>query len=110
MVVVTSPIGDHAPPALAAIITIPAKNFRWSASEMIFRSKETITIAVVRLSRTAERKKANNLTDAQLMADAYCNEVRPYFEEIRNHCDKLELLVDDETWTLTKYRELLFTK
>ena len=57
-----------------------------------------------------ERKKANNLTDAQLMADAYCNEVRPYFEEIRNHCDKLELLVDDETWTLTKYRELLFTK
>ncbi len=57
-----------------------------------------------------ERKKANHLTDAQLMANAYCNEVKPYFEQIRNHCDKLELLVDDETWTLTKYRELLFTK
>jgi glutamine synthetase len=44
------------------------------------------------------------------MAEAYCNKVKPYFEEIRNHCDKLELLVDDETWTLTKYRELLLTK
>ena len=59
MVVVTSPIGDQAPPALAAMITIPAKNFRWSEFEIIFQSKETITIEVVRLSRTAERKKAN---------------------------------------------------
>jgi glutamine synthetase len=59
---------------------------------------------------TNERKKANNLTDAQKMAEAYCNKVKPYFEIIRSHCDKLELLVDDEIWTLTKYRELLLTK
>ena len=59
---------------------------------------------------TNARKKANALTDAQEMADAYCNKVKPYFEIIREHCDKLELLVDDEIWTLTKYRELLFTK
>ena len=59
---------------------------------------------------TEERKKANNLNDAQEMAEAYCNTVKPYFEIIRNHCDKLELLVDNELWTLTKYRELLFTK
>jgi glutamine synthetase len=59
---------------------------------------------------TNARKKANALTDAQEMADAYCNKVKPYFEVIREHCDKLELLVDDEIWTLTKYRELLFTK
>ena len=57
-----------------------------------------------------ERKKANTLNDAQKTADAYCNKVKPYFEIIRNHCDKLELLVDNELWTLTKYRELLFTK
>ena len=44
------------------------------------------------------------------MAAAYCDEVKPFFEEIRYHSDKLELLVDDEMWTLTKYRELLFTK
>lgn len=59
---------------------------------------------------TDERKVANNLSDAQEMAEAYCNKVKPYFDEIRNHCDKLELLVDNELWTLTKYRELLFTK
>ncbi|HKO78679.1 MAG TPA: glutamine synthetase III [Flavobacterium sp.] len=59
---------------------------------------------------TEERKKANNLTDAHAMAEAYCNNVKPYFEIIRNHCDKLELLVDNELWTLTKYRELLLTK
>jgi glutamine synthetase len=39
----------------------------------------------------------------------YCDKVKPYFEVIREHCDKLKLLVDDEVWTLTKYRELLFT-
>ncbi|CAM4046846.1 glutamine synthetase III [Flavobacterium sinopsychrotolerans] len=59
---------------------------------------------------TDARKSANALTDAQEMAEAYCDKVKPYFEIIRNHCDKLELLVDNELWTLTKYRELLFTK
>lgn len=59
---------------------------------------------------TEERKKANTLTDTEKMAAAYCDKVKPYFEEIRYHADKLEILVDDELWTLTKYRELLFTK
>lgn len=59
---------------------------------------------------TESRKKANALTDAQKMAEMYCDKVKPYFDVIRNHCDKLELLVDDEIWTLTKYRELLFTR
>ncbi len=57
-----------------------------------------------------ERKKANVMTNAQEMAEAYCNNVKPYFEIIREHCDKLELLVDNELWTLVKYRELLFTR
>ncbi|AWI26689.1 glutamine synthetase III family protein [Flavobacterium pallidum] len=59
---------------------------------------------------TEARKTANALTDAQKMAEQYCDNVKPYFEVIREHCDKLELLVDDESWTLTKYRELLFTR
>lgn len=59
---------------------------------------------------TEARKKANALTSAEKMAASYCDVVKPYFEIIRDHCDKLELLVDDEIWTLTKYRELLFTK
>lgn len=59
---------------------------------------------------TEARKKANALTSAEKMAASYCDVVKPYFDIIRDHCDKLELLVDDEIWTLTKYRELLFTK
>jgi len=59
---------------------------------------------------TEARKTANALTDVQEMAESYCDNVKPYFEVIREHCDKLELLVDNETWTLTKYRELLFTR
>lgn len=59
---------------------------------------------------TEARKKANSLMDAQKMAEMYCDKVKPYFDVIREHCDKLELVVDDEIWTLTKYRELLFTR
>ncbi len=59
---------------------------------------------------TEERKKANALTDIEKQAKAYCEKVKPFFDEIRYHCDKLELVVDNETWTLTKYRELLFTR
>ncbi|WP_424494839.1 glutamine synthetase III [Salinimicrobium sp. GXAS 041] len=56
------------------------------------------------------RREANKLEDAEEKAFAYCNEVKAYFDNIRYHCDKLELLVDDELWPLTKYRELLFTR
>lgn len=59
---------------------------------------------------TEARKKANHADDAVKTAHLYCDEVRPYFDIIRYHCDKLEVLVDDEIWPLTKYRELLFTR
>lgn len=57
-----------------------------------------------------ERKKANVLETVEAKSKAYCDHVRPYFDEIRYHSDKLELMVDNELWTLTKYRELLFTR
>lgn len=56
------------------------------------------------------RKVANRVEDAEHKASAYCNDVLPYFERIRAHVDKLELLIDDELWPLPKYRELLFTR
>ncbi len=59
---------------------------------------------------TEERKRANTIDVESLRADAYCLKVRPYFEKIRYHVDKLELLIDDEDWPLPKYRELLFMK
>lgn len=57
-----------------------------------------------------ERKKANKLEDAREKAFAYCDKIKPYFDEIRYHADKLEILVDDELWPLPKLREILFTR
>ena len=57
-----------------------------------------------------ERKLANIIEEIDKKAEAYCFKVKPLFDDIRYHCDKLELLVDDELWPLTKYRELLFIK
>ena len=59
---------------------------------------------------TNARKIANKIESNEMRAFSYCDNVIPYFDEIRYHCDKLELLVDDELWPLTKYRELLFTR
>ena len=57
------------------------------------------------------RKKANELTDTRDMAIAYCDNVKgKYFDVIRYHVDKLELLVDDAFWLLPKYREILFLR
>jgi glutamine synthetase len=58
-----------------------------------------------------ERKIANNLTDSREKAIAYEAKVKAqYFDKIRYHVDKLEQLVDDELWTLPKYREMLFLR
>jgi glutamine synthetase len=69
---------------------------------------ESINANVTKM--TNERKKANGLQDIEKKAHAYCFNVKPFFDEIRYHCDKLELLVDDEIWPLPKYRELMFTR
>lgn len=58
---------------------------------------------------TEARKVANKIDDLKLKAEDYAFKVKPHFDEIRYHCDKLELLVDDELWPMVKYRELLFT-
>ncbi|HHU26220.1 MAG TPA: glutamine synthetase type III [Bacteroidales bacterium] len=54
------------------------------------------------------RKKANRIESAQEKAIAYHDEVEPFLNVIRYHVDKLELIVDNQMWTLPKYRELLF--
>ncbi len=56
------------------------------------------------------RKKANKIENVTKQAEAYCNKVKPFFDEIRYHCDKLEVMIDDELWPLSKYREMLFTR
>ena len=54
------------------------------------------------------RKVANVIDDSREKAIAYSNTVEPFFNVIRYHVDKLELIVDNEIWPLPKYRELLF--
>jgi glutamine synthetase len=41
---------------------------------------------------------------------AYESTVLPYFDTIRYHADELELIVDDDLWSLPKYREMLFIR
>lgn len=59
-------------------------------------------------SMVEERKIANKIPDISERALAYRNNIFPYFDKIRYHADKLELIVGDDEWTLPKYRELLF--
>ena len=56
------------------------------------------------------RKKANSIDDINKKALAYAKTVAPFLNQIRYHCDKLELTVDDSIWPLAKYRELLFIR
>ena len=56
------------------------------------------------------RKKANSIDDINKKALAYAETVAPFLNQIRYHCDKLELTVDDSIWPLAKYRELLFIR
>ncbi len=56
------------------------------------------------------RKKVNKIEHIEQKAISYNEKVMPFFDIIRRHVDKLEMLVDDELWPLPKYRELLFIK
>nr|WP_298928446.1 glutamine synthetase III [uncultured Allomuricauda sp.] len=59
---------------------------------------------------TAARRRANALSTINKKAQAYCNNVKPHFDAIREQSNKLEKLISDDLWPLTKYRELLFAK
>lgn len=67
-----------------------------------------ITIAVQKM--VAARKTANKIESEREKALAYESTVLPYFDTIRYHADELELIVDDDLWSLPKYREMLFIR
>jgi glutamine synthetase len=57
------------------------------------------------------RKICNAMTNSRTKAIAYNSQVKEaFFDKIRYHVDKLELLVDDQFWLLPKYREILFLR
>ena len=76
--------------------------------ELIKEISTHITIIKKKVDEMVEaRKKANAISDVRAHAIAYCDKVKVYFSEIRYHVDKLELIVDDESWPLPKYREMV---
>ncbi|MGZ5262230.1 MAG: glutamine synthetase III family protein [Kaistella sp.] len=90
------------------------KEFRNLAKEqmnMITEISEHVSIIKVEaVALLAAIQKAKSAKDPQEIAEQFCNEVKPMFDKIRNSSDALEMVVDDELWPMTKYRELLFTR
>jgi glutamine synthetase len=85
------------------------KNIAKEQIELIMIISNHITeINALTIKMIDERKKANKYVGLK-SAELYGSNVKPFFEQIRYHCDKLETMVDDKLWPLTKYRELLFT-
>ena len=66
----------------------------------------SISVYVERL--VDARKKANKVEDMAERAKMYSHEVKDMMDIVRENADKLEMFIDDEMWTLPKYRELLF--
>ncbi|WP_417428316.1 glutamine synthetase III [Halpernia sp.] len=79
-----------------------------SLIENISANVSTIKLAVEELLRA--RTEAHKISNGQERAFYFCNNVKILFEKIRIPVDDLEMMVDDELWPLTKYRELLFTR
>ena len=76
--------------------------------EKINKHTDFIVNAVEDMVET--RKTVNKMEDIRELAIAYHDRVAPFLASIRKHIDKLELIVEDEMWTLPKYRELLFIR
>lgn len=72
-------------------------------------SKHVNALKTLIMKMRDERGFANEL-DSEACALAYCHKVRPIMEQIREHAEELEDLVDDAEWPIAKYRELLFLK
>ncbi|NWJ50226.1 MAG: glutamine synthetase III [Bacteroidetes bacterium] len=91
-----------------------AEDFKVLASrrlELIKEISERVDIIENKVNEMVEaRKLANNIEVEREKALAYANVIFPFFDEIRYHIDKLELIVDNEKWPLPKYRELLFIR
>ncbi len=82
-----------------------------SQSNLIERISNHInTILIDAEAMRQERKKANVLEEVREKAIAYDENVKPYFDKIRYHINKLEQIVDDGQWPLPKLRELLFVR
>jgi glutamine synthetase len=92
----------------------PEKDFKELSSARLELIKEVnihISTIKAKVNEMIEaRKVANKIEDAEKRAMEYYEKIIPFFDEIRYHVDKLELIVNNEKWPLPKYRELLFIR
>ncbi|MFM7222065.1 MAG: glutamine synthetase III [Bacteroidota bacterium] len=91
-------------------IGIKAEGYKAQLNVLNEISEHINKVQVLTEEMTEARKAANNLGSSREKAIAYCDKVKPYFDQIRYSVDKLELLVDDSQWELPKYREMLFLR
>ena len=89
---------------------IDKKSYEAQLSVLTEISEHINKVQLVADKMTEARKAANVISGSREKAVAYCETVKPFFDEIRYSVDKLELLVDDSEWELPKYRELLFLR
>ncbi|MBQ9213243.1 MAG: glutamine synthetase III [Bacteroidales bacterium] len=88
-----------------------AEKINATTLNMIEQISEHVSVLMQKVeAMTQARKIANRKETEKGKALAYHDTVLPFFDEIRYHADKLELLVDDDNWPLPKYRELLFIR
>jgi len=83
-----------------------------SQQELLKRVSRHIHVIYTKIHEMTEaRKVANNIENIRTRAIAYDSQVKAqFFDEIRYHVDKLEHLIDNEKWTLPKYREMLLLR
>ncbi len=62
---------------------------------------------VRKLRKNIEKLESKSLEDK---AEVLAYQIKPEFDKIRFYTDRLEMMIDDEIWPLTKYREMLFIR
>ena len=96
MVVVTSPIGDQAPPAFAAIIISPENHNLVSRFLITFCKIVINTMVAVRLSIIADKTKAKmeKITNSPFLDLVF---IKPFNQPL-DKCDFTRALYNKEVW------------
>ena len=91
-------------------VGLPATSFKMQKEllEKISKHINGINEGVNKLEKALhDAHKSKTVSDE---AKFYCDKVKPLFEVIRDEVDGLEVILDDNSWPLPKYREILFIR
>ena len=89
--------------------TDEAKSLNEQDCLLIRRIEEHASAIIAGVDKmTKLRVTANHIENQRERALAFHDTIVPIMEDIRKNVDELEMWIDDQLWTLPKYRELLF--